>query len=456
MACGDLTTRSSFRNSWLVEAGQSATGALLEHIVRMHAAGGEPTAALHQKIVSRIAQLRAEEGDALGSRIFVLPDFHGNRSPLADPHAVGTISGLTLDTSFDGLCALYWRTAVGIALGIRHILEKMKEYGYVPDTLHVAGGHVKNPVLMELYSDATGCRVVVPKMNEAVLLGTAIGASVACGLHKDLTTAGVAMYPGGEERAPDATKQALYDREYRRFLAMYRHRAELDAIQLAIAAFSENGAEFRHSPPAFERLFACGGNDGFRQTVEKRDQWRKVVLVGRAGRRKRQHDVGLVGQPVAVFRCDQHDLVAIAPRGSRQQTRFAEASAIDDDRGGRLRHSGERRVRRSGLSNRPDAWTPSRDSCQPAGEMRCEAREPYMRCNENFARHANHRDGFGPVRLCGQMVDVVQRLDLLGDEQGKRFSFRGIGLQLVERILKLDRRGRPRFHGISTSTLSRP
>ncbi|TDW35519.1 FGGY-family pentulose kinase [Rhizobium azibense] len=219
-----------FHDSWLVEAGQSATGALLEHIVRMHAAGGEPTAALHQKIVSRIAQLRAEDGDTLGSRIFVLPDFHGNRSPLADPHAVGTISGLTLDTSFDGLCALYWRTAVGIALGIRHILEKMKEYGYVPDTLHVAGGHVKNPVLMELYSDATGCRVVVPKMNEAVLLGTAIGASVACGLHKDLTTAGVAMYPGGEERAPDATKQALYDREYRRFLAMYRHRAELDAI----------------------------------------------------------------------------------------------------------------------------------------------------------------------------------------------------------------------------------
>jgi L-ribulokinase len=91
-----------FPGSWLVEAGQSATGALLDHIVRMHAAGGEPTAALHQKIVSRIAQLRAEEGDEFGARIFVLPDFHGNRSPLADPHAVGAISGLTLDTSFEG------------------------------------------------------------------------------------------------------------------------------------------------------------------------------------------------------------------------------------------------------------------------------------------------------------------------------------------------------------------
>jgi FGGY-family pentulose kinase len=220
-----------FPQSWLVEAGQSAAGALLDHIVRMHAAGGEPTAALHQRIVARIAELRTEEGDALGARIFVLPDFHGNRSPLADPHAVGVISGLTLDTSFDGLCALYWRTAVGIALGIRHILEKMRDHGYVPDTLHVAGGHVKNPVLMELYSDVTGCKVIVPDMNEAVLLGTAIAASVACGLHKDLATAGKAMYPGGSVRLPDRSKQALYDHDYRRFLAMYRHRAELEAVE---------------------------------------------------------------------------------------------------------------------------------------------------------------------------------------------------------------------------------
>ncbi len=120
---------------------------------------------------------------------------------------------------------------MAIALGIRHILERMKEYGYAPDTLHVAGGHVKNPVLMELYSDATGCKVVVPKMNEAVLLGTAMAASVACGLHEDLAAAGSAMYAGGDVHMPDESKRALYDRDYRRLLAMYRHRAELEAME---------------------------------------------------------------------------------------------------------------------------------------------------------------------------------------------------------------------------------
>ena len=216
---------------WLAEAGQSATGALLDHIVSMHAAGGSPTAALHDRIVQRIAELRLGEGDVLGGRIHVLPDFHGNRSPLADPHALGVISGMTLDASFDGLCRLYWRTSVGIALGIRHILERMRDYGYMPDTLHVAGGHVKNSVLMELYSDVTGCKVVIPKMNETVLLGTAVAASVACGLHDSLGAAGAAMYPGGYERLPNAEKKGLYDRDYRRFLAMYRHRAELDAME---------------------------------------------------------------------------------------------------------------------------------------------------------------------------------------------------------------------------------
>ncbi|MEZ2220488.1 FGGY-family carbohydrate kinase [Rhizobium sp. RCC_161_2] len=220
-----------FADTWLAEAGQSATGALLDHVVSMHAAGGEPTAALHDRIVRRISELRAAEGDAFAERLHVLPDFHGNRSPLADPHAVGVISGLTLDTSFDGLCRLYWRTSVGIALGIRHILEKMHDYGYVPDMLHVAGGHVKNAVLMELYSDVTGCKVVVPKMNEAVLLGTAMAASVSCGLYESLAVAGAAMYPGGHERLPNREKKALYDRDYRRFLAMHRHRAELDSME---------------------------------------------------------------------------------------------------------------------------------------------------------------------------------------------------------------------------------
>ena len=216
--------------SWLVEAGQSATGALLDHVVRSHGAGGEPDAEIHRRIILRIQELRAAEGDEFAARLHVLPDFHGNRSPLADPHAVGVISGLTLDSSFDALCRLYWRSCVAIALGIRHVLEMMKEVGYHLDTLHVAGGHVRNPLLMELYCDVTGCTVVVPETSDAVLLGTAMAAAVAGSLHPDMCAAGAAMSPTGHRRFPDPARKDSYDRDYRKFLSLHRHRAELEAM----------------------------------------------------------------------------------------------------------------------------------------------------------------------------------------------------------------------------------
>lgn len=215
---------------WLVEGSQSATGALLDHMVRMHAAGGEPDAARHQAIIDRIGELRAIEGNGFGEGLHILPDFHGNRSPLADPRATGVISGLTLDTSFDGLCRLYWRTCVSLVLGIRHILETMESFGYRFEVINAGGGHLNNPLLVELYADATGRDVRLPKAADAVLLGSAIAASVAAGLHPHMAAAGAAMDQGGSLRKPDRARQALYDRDYRRYLAMYRHRAELEAI----------------------------------------------------------------------------------------------------------------------------------------------------------------------------------------------------------------------------------
>ena len=215
---------------WIGEGGQSATGALLDHIIRLHGAGGEPSAARHGEIAKRIMALRAEEGLDLAGRLHVLPDFHGNRSPLADPHALGVISGLTLDASFDSLCRLYWRTAVSIALGVRHILETLNASGFVIDTLHVTGGHTKNPLLMELYADAVGCTVIEPLADEAVLTGTGMVAATGAGLYPDLASACAGMQQRGRERRPNAAARARFDRDYRVFLEMQRQRQVLDAM----------------------------------------------------------------------------------------------------------------------------------------------------------------------------------------------------------------------------------
>jgi FGGY-family pentulose kinase len=215
---------------WLNEGGQSATGALLDHIIRWHGAGGEPTPEMHYRIAQRIMELRLREGLALAHRLHVLPDFHGNRSPLGDPSALGVISGLTLDSDFDSLCRLYWRTAVSIALGVRHILETLNTRGYAIDTLHIAGGHIRNAVLMELYADATGCTVVESSAGDATLLGMAMVGATAAGLYPSLESACFAMQQGGRERAPDAAARSHFDKDYRIFVEMLRQRQVIDAM----------------------------------------------------------------------------------------------------------------------------------------------------------------------------------------------------------------------------------
>jgi ribulose kinase len=216
---------------WLNEGGQSATGALLDHIIRWHGAGGELTRETHLAICRRVMELREVEGLALANRLHVLPDFHGNRSPLGDPFALGVISGLTLDSDFDSLCRLYWRTCVSIALGVRHILETLNTRGYAIDTLHITGGHTKNPLLMELYADATGCTVVEPSTPDATLLGMAMVAANAAGLYPSLDRACLAMQQGGTSRGPNAAARPQFDRDYRIFLDMLKQRQAIDALE---------------------------------------------------------------------------------------------------------------------------------------------------------------------------------------------------------------------------------
>jgi FGGY-family pentulose kinase len=216
---------------WLNEGGQSATGGLLDHLLEWHAKGAALGPRGHAVVLERIAALRAEEGQAFADRLMVLPDFHGNRSPLAEPDALGVISGLSLDASLDSLARLYFAAAVGIALGTRHILDALNAVGYTIDRLHVAGGHTRNPLLMELYADVTGCAVTAPADGtDAVLLGTAMVAAAAAGLHPDLRAAAAAMARAGTTRQPNPARRDGYARRYRAFLHMHEHRRMLERM----------------------------------------------------------------------------------------------------------------------------------------------------------------------------------------------------------------------------------
>ncbi|KAF3786782.1 Ribulokinase [Nymphaea thermarum] len=126
---------------WLTEGGQSATGALLDHVVENHVAAthlSNRAASQHvslYELLNKILESTANELKApflasLTKDLHVLPDFHGNRSPIADPKSKGMLCGLTLDTSERQLALLYLATLQGIAYGTRHIVEHCNAHGH--------------------------------------------------------------------------------------------------------------------------------------------------------------------------------------------------------------------------------------------------------------------------------------------------------------------------------------
>jgi ribulose kinase len=214
---------------WAVEGGQSATGALLDHIIHIHGGGLEPTAQSHALVLERIDELIGDTGEGFGGAIHVLPDFHGNRAPLGDPRALGVIHGLALDGSFEAMCALYYRTMVAMALGIRQILEHMD--GEAPvETLHLGGGHARNHLLARLYADATRRPVAISAGEDAMLLGTAMTAASAAGWYDSLEDGCRAMARPATLVLPSEVRSRALDRDYRIFLRMQEHRRELATL----------------------------------------------------------------------------------------------------------------------------------------------------------------------------------------------------------------------------------
>lgn len=209
---------------WAMEGGQSATGALLDHVIRRY--GLVPDEGTHRRIAGRVEAAGAGFGDGL----HVLPDFNGNRTPLADARVRGAAVGLDLDESFDGLCRLYWRSAVGLALGLRQIVEHLADHGVAIESLRAAGGHCCNPLLMQLYADALGLPVSAEPQGETVLRGTATAAALAAGLYPQIRPAAAAMQSRTRIYRPATARRTELERDYRIFLRMQRHRRELQEM----------------------------------------------------------------------------------------------------------------------------------------------------------------------------------------------------------------------------------
>lgn len=192
-----------------VEAGQSAVG----DIFKWYVEGVLADVKLHAVLTTEAAKLKPGQ-----SGLIALDWNNGNRTILVDQLLTGLLVGQTLYTT---RAEIYRALIEATAFGARAIIERLKEYGVPIDRVVCAGGIAeKNPMLMQIYADVTGCTMLVAGSSQACALGSAVSAAVLAGAHPDFAVAQKKMtrLKAGVAYKPKAPSQKVYNQLY----ALYR------------------------------------------------------------------------------------------------------------------------------------------------------------------------------------------------------------------------------------------
>ena len=202
------------------EAGQSAVGDIFGWFIDQ----AVPGPLRHEAEVRGISVhgLLTEQAAALpvGGHGLVALDWEGgNRSVLVDHRLSGVIAGLTLATRPH---EVYRALLESTAFGTRVIVEAFESSGVPVTEVIVAGGLLKNELLMQIYADVLRRPLGVLDSDQGPALGSAIHAAVAAGAYPDVPTAAQAMGKVRREvYTPIPENSAIYDELYAEYVLLH-------------------------------------------------------------------------------------------------------------------------------------------------------------------------------------------------------------------------------------------
>lgn len=192
------------------EAGQSGVGDIFGWFIKNSVPESYVAKAAKRGIGIHEYLTSLAERQNIGQHGLIALDWHsGNRSVLVDHELSGVVVGQTLATRpEDGYRALLEATAYGA----RVIVETFNVAGVPVKEFIVAGGLMKNRLLMQIYADVLNLPLSTIGSSQGPALGSAIHAAVAAGLYPDIRVASAAM--GSINRAvvtPIPENVAAYD-----------------------------------------------------------------------------------------------------------------------------------------------------------------------------------------------------------------------------------------------------
>jgi xylulokinase len=175
---------------------------------------------------SAMAELAAEaETSPPGANGLVfLPYFSGERTPIHDPQAKGSILGLTLAST---RADIYRALIEGIAFATNHIFDTYAEAGAPPQTIHAVGGGLRNRIWTQATSDVSGHAQVVGKVNIGAAYGDAFLAALAVG---DVSRQAIKSWnPAASRLEPEPANAGVYRQRYEVFRELYVRTKDLTA-----------------------------------------------------------------------------------------------------------------------------------------------------------------------------------------------------------------------------------
>jgi xylulokinase len=172
----------------------------------------EPRESRHQAL-DRLAASVPPGSDG----VLCLPYFLGEKTPVQDPLARGTFTGLSLGHT----PAHLWRALLeAVAFGFRHHVEVLAEIGYGPRRFLASDGGSRSRIWMQIVADVLQAPVRLIDNPHGSAIGAAFVAAVASGGNVGWADAG-RLARLGETIRPDPANAAAYDHGYRHYRALY-------------------------------------------------------------------------------------------------------------------------------------------------------------------------------------------------------------------------------------------
>lgn len=205
---------------WGYEAGQSGVGDIFGWFTKYgvspeyHQAAEAAGLNIHEYLTELAS------AQAIGEHGLVALDWHsGNRSVLVDHELSGIVVGQTLATRPEDT---YRALLEATAFGTRTIVDAFRDAGVPVKEFIVAGGLLKNKLLMQIYADATGLQLSTIGSSQGPALGSAIHAAVAAGQYADIRAAAAAMgAEPGEVYTPLPENVAAYEELFQEYKTLH-------------------------------------------------------------------------------------------------------------------------------------------------------------------------------------------------------------------------------------------